>query len=311
MSGLVAADLAPCRIRHVVGERDEVEPGAALGKRPERIVEGLGHRRVAERGVLGMDVEVPRVPAGVLAGPVSRRRARAHMGPPPTAGRSRGRSPPAMRPCRRSRPRAATRPPRRPARPPTRLPGSDRDGSLASCVPAGGASGSRGTAPRSRTHSATPSRPGGSTLPSRGTRAPPTGAPERGTRFPQPEVEHVPDAGIRGRLGLVVAVAHAHRRRAGRHDEREHHVGALERGVELARDHAVGLQRRVRGAGAARRRAAASWAGWCAGGAGAEAPQCSARRRGASPHAPNRVALCQLPPLRARGVQARAHAATA
>ena len=77
---------------------------------------------------------------------------------------------------------------------------------------------------------------------------------QRGTRFPQPEVEHVPYARVRGRLGLVVAVAHAHGRRAGRHDEREHHIGALERGVELAGDHAMWLQRRVRGARAARRR---------------------------------------------------------
>ena len=200
-----------------------------------------------------MDVEVARVPARRPGWPASCRRARAHMGLPPTAGRSRGRSRRAMRPCRRSRPRAATRPPRRPARPPTRLPGPGRAGSRVSCVPGGGASGSRGTAPRSRTRCARPSRRGGWTLPSRGTRARPRGC-RRGTRFPQPEVEHVLDARVRRRLGLVVAVAHAHGGRAGRHVEREHHVGALERGVELPGDHAMWLQRRIGGARAAGRR---------------------------------------------------------
>jgi hypothetical protein len=67
MPGRVAADLAPGAGRDVVGERHEVEARAALGDRPEGEVEDLAHRRVAERRVLGVDVQVPRVPAGTAA----------------------------------------------------------------------------------------------------------------------------------------------------------------------------------------------------------------------------------------------------
>ena len=53
-------------------------------------------------------------------------------------------------------------------------------------------------------------------------------------RVVEAEVEDVLDLRVRRRLGLVVAVLDAHRRRAGGHVEREQHVRALHLGPELA-----------------------------------------------------------------------------
>ena len=70
--------------------------------------------------------------------------------------------------------------------------------------------------PRSRSRCATPSRPGGSSRPSRGTRAPPTARRAPGAPRQSPRSSTCLMLRVRGCLGLVVAVAHAHGRRAGR-----------------------------------------------------------------------------------------------
>ena len=62
MTALVAPDLAPCAAGDVVGQRDEVEPGATRGERPEGVAERLGHGRVAVGRVLGVHVHVARIP---------------------------------------------------------------------------------------------------------------------------------------------------------------------------------------------------------------------------------------------------------
>ena len=180
MSGLVAADLAPRRVGHVIGQRDEVEPGTTLGERAERVVERLGHRGVPQRRVLGVDVEVARVPPRLPAGRRRRRRAPGRMAPPPTTGRSRCRSRRATRRARRSLPRPVRRP-RPPQAPrPTPRSGSGRGESRGSCGPGGAAADSRDSQPRSRIRCATASRPGGWSLPSRGTAARPTARPAPG-----------------------------------------------------------------------------------------------------------------------------------
>ena len=176
------------------------------------------------------------------AGRRRRRRARAHMGPPPTADRSRA----------SISTRHATRPSESPsscdataatpsstAHSPAGIgPGTE----AARRRPGGGAAGSRGTAPRSRS----PLRRHGHvrvarSAPAAELRLGPRRVPARDAP-PTARGRAVLDLRVRGRLGLVAAVAHPHGRRAGRHVEREHHVGALERGVELSRDHAMGLE---------------------------------------------------------------------
>ena len=165
-AGLVAPDLAPGGVRDVVGQRDEVELALA-----ERVAEGLAHRRVAERRVLGVDVQVARVPARLLAlrlgastGSCGRggRRTRAPSSTRPRPARRRGRRRPRAR-GRRSRPARARRTSGRA--------GSPRAGSRAWSCPARAPWAWRGTPPRSRSPRARASRPGGWSRPSRGTRA--------------------------------------------------------------------------------------------------------------------------------------------
>ncbi len=82
VAGVIAlegTDLLPLPRRHVVGQRDEVEPRSRLrlrrsaqraegGVGAERVVEGLAHRRVPGVRVTGVHVEVARVPPGVGVG---------------------------------------------------------------------------------------------------------------------------------------------------------------------------------------------------------------------------------------------------
>ena len=64
--GLIAPRLAGEDIVVVVDDGDEVEPGAALGERPEGVVERVTHQGVA-RLLLAVGVQVARVPTRALA----------------------------------------------------------------------------------------------------------------------------------------------------------------------------------------------------------------------------------------------------
>ncbi len=62
---LEPADLIPVTVGHVVGERDEIEPRPVVGA--ERVLEDLRHRGVVGVRVLGVHVEVTRVPIRLRA----------------------------------------------------------------------------------------------------------------------------------------------------------------------------------------------------------------------------------------------------
>ena len=217
-------------------------PAPPCGERAEGVVERLASswRRRATSARRGRGSR-PRTSLPALRGPASRRTARAAYGSDlPERITRHVHLAPATRPCRRSRPPPGRRPPQPPARPPTRQPGSGPGRSRAWCVPGGGALGFARYSdslekPLRRDGHVGMARPS----PARETPAPPTSAPGRRPRVPQTEVEHVLDARVGGRLGLVVAIAHPYGGRARRDVERKHHVRALERGVELAGDHAV------------------------------------------------------------------------
>ena len=153
--GLIAADLAPGGVGHVVRQRDEVEAGAALRR-------AGGTRSRTSRVIVASPSDEcsawtwksPAYQPACAARRSRCRTAREGRAAPPTTGRSRRRPPRARRPCRRSRPRPARRPPRRPARPPTPPPGSGRARKPRVVLARGGAAwDSRGTPPRSRTRS--------------------------------------------------------------------------------------------------------------------------------------------------------------
>ena len=131
--GLVAADLADVGdVVVVVDQGHEVEPGAALADRPEAVVEGLLHRRVA-RLLLAVGVEVADVPAGLRSRPASGRRGRGCRDDPTRSRPSSSRPAPARR-RRLGRPAAArSRPSRAP--PPTARPATAPARTLASCSP--------------------------------------------------------------------------------------------------------------------------------------------------------------------------------
>ena len=87
MRGLVAADLTPRGVGHVVGQGDEVEPRAALrraGGRRSRTSRSSSRRRArSARRARGSRPRTTRL----RRGPASRRRRRARTGPTPTADR--------------------------------------------------------------------------------------------------------------------------------------------------------------------------------------------------------------------------------
>ena len=180
-----------------------------------------------------MDVQVARVPAGLLAlrlGAVARllvrlgRRTRGRWSTPPPPARRRGRRRrPSARPAIAARPSSAYQRPGRigPGRNPrVVLPGTwpfglarysasvekpsrrDRHVGMARAAPAAELGPARSVSPAC-------------------------------TRLVDPQVERVADVGRR-RLGLVEAVLHAHRRRAGRDVEGHEHVAALEARLEAA-----------------------------------------------------------------------------
>ena len=236
---LVAPDLAPRRVGHVVGQREEVEAGRA-----ERVVERLGHRRVAQRGVLGVDVQVARVPAGLAAGGRRRVAGRAVRG----VGERRVRGQLDLHPPgdlavgvaeRRARDRGQAELGRPAARP-------DRPGPEP-------ARGGAGHVPLRARHVLRLAREalGGQRHVGMARAAPAAELALAGQRVAaaqrlvEPEVERVPHAGG-GRVGLVEAVLDAHRGGPGRHVEGHEHVAALQRRFELAGDQPVRPQRIAR-----------------------------------------------------------------
>ena len=213
-------------------------PAAALRDRPEGVVERLGHRRVAVAGVLGVHVEVARVPARLAAGGalVVAGRLVGLVGEGRVVGEAR--SPRASRPCRRRRPppdaiTAAT--PSSAAHRPGRI----GPGRKARVVLPGGST--RGLA----VYSASVEKPSAESVTSRWLEPP----QPRNSRGPQTRVapsargSYRPRSSVwrlRARLRAVPAVLDADRGRAARDLERHHHVALAEARAELARDHRSG-----------------------------------------------------------------------
>ena len=247
---LVAADLPPGGVGHVVAERGEVESGAALGERLEGVAQRLGDRRRAQVGLLVVDVEVALVPAGLatdrggpvaggLVGVLGERLAMRELdldapGHAPVRVAVRGRDDrghaeldgPAAGP-RRPGLEAARRPPGDVA---LRVGPVDAVGR----EPLGGDRhlGVAGPAPPAEL-------------------APSPQVVAVAQAVVDPEVERVV---VRARLGLVVAVTHADLGHAARHAERDHHVRALLGGPERAGHDPGGMDRTRAGARGGRRR---------------------------------------------------------
>lgn len=236
--GLVAADLGPGAAADVVRERHEVQPRAALLHRAERVAEDLAHRGVPQGGLLGVDVQVARVPA-----PARGRRARV-VGRRGVGLVGVGRI--GQRPDLQAPGHAAVGVPvggaddRRDTQLGRPLAGGDRTGQEAARRAAGhvalrpGEVLGLGGEPLRRHRDVRMARA-----------APPA---ERAGGVVEAEVERVLEDRAPGRLGLVEAVLHAHRGRALGDVEGHQDVAALLLGAEVAGDDLRGGDRIARAA---------------------------------------------------------------
>ena len=243
---LIAPDLAPVAGRDVVGKCDEIEARAALIERVERIVEHLAHGRRTQVRVLGMHVQVSRIPTGATHGrlavvsfwPVGlcrevaslegrfRRARRRRRG---VACRTLG---DAATPSSAAHRRELDRPREERAR---RLAGRPM----------------RGFA----TYSASLENPSSEMVTSGWLEPPhprncsvPKTSPD--ARLPEPEVERWRSCRSRACPSNTSRAP----RGAARHDERHHHVALAQVGAELARDHLVRGDRAAAARGGERRR---------------------------------------------------------